>query len=183
MVGERSQVFRLRERNRYSRLCFSIGFTSESSSACNHDPDVFPSKPVRPQIVNDPLDANGPRRVRISRVVLRLALLAALLLGCNVPMEDPEHLSSVGIERAPGTYTIRVTLPAGAKIGSEWDGGFLIDAAGVKYPAVSSTFTEGTSAPTTVTATFAIPPTVEPRKLLVGPYDIDFLQSRIHKRK
>ena len=36
---ERSQVFRLRERNRYSRLSFSIGFTSESSSACNHDPD------------------------------------------------------------------------------------------------------------------------------------------------
>jgi len=52
-MGERSQVFRLRERNRYSRLCFSIGFTSESSSACNHDPDVFPSKPVRPQFVNE----------------------------------------------------------------------------------------------------------------------------------
>jgi hypothetical protein len=41
-------------------LCFSIGFTSESSSACNHDPDVFPSKPVRPQIFNEPMMETGP---------------------------------------------------------------------------------------------------------------------------
>jgi len=40
-------------------LCFSIGFTSESSSACNHDPDVFPSKPVRPQIFNEPMMETG----------------------------------------------------------------------------------------------------------------------------
>jgi hypothetical protein len=27
---------------------------ARSGSACNHDPDMSPSKPVRPQIVNEP---------------------------------------------------------------------------------------------------------------------------------
>ena len=52
--GGRSRVFRPRGRVRCCSQLLSFDQICEViSSACNHDPDVSPSKPVRPQIVND----------------------------------------------------------------------------------------------------------------------------------
>src|SRR5437764_4973231 len=52
--GGRSRVFRPRERVRCCSQLLNCDRIYESiSSACNHRPDVSPSKPVRPQIVNE----------------------------------------------------------------------------------------------------------------------------------
>jgi hypothetical protein len=57
----RSRVFRPRGRVRCCSQLLSFDQIYEViSSACNHDPDMSPSKPVRPQIVNDRALQNRP---------------------------------------------------------------------------------------------------------------------------